>query len=555
MNQAVADHLWQSTLFAVFAWLATLALKNHRANVRFCVWFSASLKFLIPFPLIAALGRSLRWDTAPTLPVTSQWPDVVWTLAMPTPHALSGAGNMRAVVSSAVHLESLLWPIWACGAALLLARWIFQWAQLRAAVRDASPASIDAPIPVVLASSQFGPGLIGVFRPVLLLPAGITTRLSPQQISLLVTHELCHWRRRDNLTGAIQMLVQALFWFHPFVWWIGSQLIAERERACDEHVVESVREPMTYAESILEVCRFHAGAPLLLASGVAGGNLKRRMERIMRNAVTARLGRVGKTVLAAAATISLLSPLLYGLFMPNEATAQTQPSAPSGPSKEQIEQKRAEQAQTRTAIPYDPSNFDKFVGNYQHELLPTTFFTVTREGEHFYSRLTGQPNVEFFPESQVKFFAKLVSAQLSFNLDTSGDVTGLVLHQNGREQLFKRVDASVVKDAESKIQQRIAENKPDMERRALLDRYIEAEQGGKLDLEIVSPPLKSAADQQWSAIQDGNKRLGKFQSLAFLHVNQSGWDIYQAKYEHGHGIWSVGPLTADHKLLGLTFAR
>jgi hypothetical protein len=114
--------------------------------------------------------------------------------------------------------------------------------------------------------------------------------------------------------------------------------------------------------------------------------------------------------------------------------------------------------------------------------------------------LTGQRNVEVFPESDAKFFARVVPAQLSFNLDTNGNVTGLVLHQNGREQLFKRVDASIAKEAESEIQQRIAENKPDMERQALLRREIEAEQIGKPDLEIMSPSLASAADQQWSAM-------------------------------------------------------
>jgi beta-lactamase regulating signal transducer with metallopeptidase domain len=550
MNQFVVDHLWQSTFFALLAWPVALALKNHRASLRFCVWFSASLKFLIPFPLVAALGRSLRWDTAPTLPAMSQWSDVVWTLAMPT-SVLPAASDMSAVAPTGVHLGSILWSIWACGMALLLARWTFQWRQLRAAVRGASPASIEAPIPIVLTSSPFGPGLVGVFHPVLLLPAGIMARLSPKQISLLVAHELCHWRRWDNLTGAIQMLVQALFWFHPFVWWIGSQLLAERERACDECVVESVSEPMTYAESILEVCRFHTRPPLPFASGVSGGNLKRRVERIMRNAISARLGRIGKTLLIAAATVSLLLPLLYGLLVPHGATAQTQPTTPTNQSNEEITQKHAEQAQPRTAIPYDPSRFDKFVGNYQHEKAPNMFFTLTREGEHFYSRLTGQPNVEIFPESDTKFFVKVVPAQLSFNLDTSGNVIGLVLHQNGREQLFRRVDASVAKEAESEIQRRIAENKPDMERQALLRREIDAEQKGTPDLEIMSPSLKSVADKQWSVIQDANRRLGKFLSLEFLHVDQRGWDVYEATYEHGHSVWSVGPLTADHKLMGI----
>jgi beta-lactamase regulating signal transducer with metallopeptidase domain len=552
MNQVLLDHLWQSTLFAMLAWLVTLALRNHRASIRCWVWFSASVKFLIPFPLVAALGKSLRWDTAPTLPALSEWSDPAWPFVVPA-NILPAANDMRPIASLHAHLEPILWWIWACGAALLLARCAFHWMQLRAAIRDASPALIEAPIAILITNAPFGPGLVGIFRPVLLLPVAIRDRLSSKQISLLLAHELCHWRRADNLTGAIHMLVQTLFWFHPFVWLIGSRILAERERACDEYVVDSVGDPATYAQSILDVCRFNARLPLPFASGVSGGSLKGRIERIMRSAVSAPLGRIGKALLIVAAVISISSPLFYGLLVPIKVAAQTQP-ATSAPSDEEIAQKRAEQAQPRTAIPYDPSHFDKFVGSYEHEKVSEMFFTITREDGHFYTRLTGQRKVEVFPESETKFFAKIVAAQLSFNLDTNGSVTGLVLHQNGREQLFKRVDASVVKDAELEIKQRMDENKPDMERQRLLRREIDAEQKGTPDLEIMSPLLKSAADKQWPTIQDNNRRLGKFLSLEFLHVDQRGWDIYQAKYEHGYGIWSVGPLTADHKLLGITCA-
>jgi hypothetical protein len=50
----------------------------------------------------------------------------------------------------------------------------------------------------------------------------------------MLAHELCHVRRRDNLVAAMHMMVEAVFWFHPLVWWIGVRLMEERERACDE---------------------------------------------------------------------------------------------------------------------------------------------------------------------------------------------------------------------------------------------------------------------------------------------------------------------------------
>jgi hypothetical protein len=60
----MADHLWQSTLFAGFAGLLTLALRKNPARARHWIWFAASVKFLIPFSLFIALGSQIEWRTA-----------------------------------------------------------------------------------------------------------------------------------------------------------------------------------------------------------------------------------------------------------------------------------------------------------------------------------------------------------------------------------------------------------------------------------------------------------------------------------------------------------
>src|SRR6185437_13947349 len=82
------------------------------------------------------------------------------------------------------------------------------------------------------------------------------------QAAIGLAHELCHVRRRDNLLVSIHMIVEAIFWFHPLVWWIGARMIEERECACDEDVVSGGNAPDLYAEAIVKVCKWSTESPL-----------------------------------------------------------------------------------------------------------------------------------------------------------------------------------------------------------------------------------------------------------------------------------------------------
>src|SRR5262249_61038660 len=121
------------------------------------------------------------------------------------------------------------------------------------------------------------PGVVGSWRPVLLVPAGTADRLTPSQLDAVIAHELCHVRRRDNLTAAIHMIVEAIFWFHPAVWWIGARLVDERERACDEAVLNQGARPQDYALGIVNICKLYANTPLACVAGVTGLNSSNRL--------------------------------------------------------------------------------------------------------------------------------------------------------------------------------------------------------------------------------------------------------------------------------------
>jgi uncharacterized protein (TIGR03435 family) len=169
------------------------------------------------------------------------------------------------------------------------------------------------------------PGVFGIFRPVLLLPAGIMERLTADQLRSIMAHEMCHIRRRDNLATAMHMAVEALFWFHPLVWWLGARLVEERERACDEDVLRKGNDPGTYAEGILKVCEFYLESPLECVAGVSGANLKKRIEEIMMNRVVQKLNLGRKMLLAGAGILAVAAPVIIGILAP-QMRAQSRPA-------------------------------------------------------------------------------------------------------------------------------------------------------------------------------------------------------------------------------------
>jgi bla regulator protein BlaR1 len=169
------------------------------------------------------------------------------------------------------------------------------------------------------------PGVVGLLQPVLLLPSGIAERLTPLQLEAVLAHELCHVRRRDNLTAAVHMVVEAVFWFHPLVWWVGAKLVEERERACDEEVLRLGSEPRAYAEGILNVCKLYTESPLRCVSGVTGSDLKKRIEAIMTNRMAIRLNLARKVALAAAGVAVVSAPIVIGMMHAPPGRAQPTP--------------------------------------------------------------------------------------------------------------------------------------------------------------------------------------------------------------------------------------
>jgi len=333
---ALVNHLWQSTIVVLVAWILTLALRTNQARTRYWVWMIASVKFLIPFSLLIAAGESLRTAVA-TPAKRPALAAVMEQITQPFPQtaAASTAEHLSKAPLVPEHYANLLpvilLSVWLCGFLSMVFSWARTWWTIRAVVRASSamPIKLPANVPVLSSPRMLEPGVFGIVRPVLLLPENINDRLSPSQLSAIIAHELWHIRRRDNLTAAIHMLVEAAFWFHPAVWWIRARLLEERERACDEAVLQSGNEARLYAESILDVCRFYVGSPLACMSGITGSDLKRSIVRIMTKQVARKLDFSRKLLLTMAAVAAIAAPVFLGLVHIPQVRAQSTAENPT----------------------------------------------------------------------------------------------------------------------------------------------------------------------------------------------------------------------------------
>lgn len=298
------DHLWQSTLFALVIAALVPLFAQQRAALRFWLWFAASVKFLIPLSALVKLGGYL-----PALPAPAH--------ALIAPATKTFAAPLLIAPSADVlPTAEIIAAVWALGACCVAGLWLKRFMALRAILRGAGELNLGTPVPVKLVASYLEPGLVGIFRPVILMPRGVAEKLSPDELKAVLAHEISHHKRRDNLLALAQMAVEVLFWFHPLVWWIGSKLVAEREKACDEAVLDS-NPSRAYAEGILKICRFHLQPSLACASGMSGGDLKARVTSIMADERRQALDGHRILLLGALAGVTVMLPLLAGA--PGEA--------------------------------------------------------------------------------------------------------------------------------------------------------------------------------------------------------------------------------------------
>jgi GWxTD domain-containing protein len=282
---ALFHSLWEGAAVAVLLALMLAFIRSSRGRyLAACVALLAILaSFGITFALV--LPRERIESTRRTL-------------NFPVPADALQARDVPPPADSGVMDRILPWtaPFWLAGVFVFYLRHVASWAAAyrlrRAGVcvapdiwlerlqRLATRVRLSRPVMLLESGLAGVPLVIGHWRPVILLPAGLLAGLPAGQIEAILLHELAHIRRYDYLVNLLQSSIEALLFYHPLVWWISGVIRAEREHCCDEFAAAVQGDPHAYAGALaaLEQYRWAASNAALAATG---GSLMKRIRRLL----------------------------------------------------------------------------------------------------------------------------------------------------------------------------------------------------------------------------------------------------------------------------------
>lgn len=334
LGWTLVHFVWQGTLIAVLVGLAVAALRRCSANSRYvagCLGLLAmavaagATLFIVGNPedraARAAWQQALDVVGAPPYPTEGTIRDAG---ALPIagltdsentppkprlakggkdggqdarPPEAAGSGEWGRVVIA--KLEAYLpWFVgaWLAGMSALSVRLLGGWVQVqrmrRRLVKQASEQlrtvtadlarrlRVNRPVRLLISAAAEAPVAIGWLRPVILLPVGAITGLTPEQLRAVLAHELAHIRRYDYLVNILQSVVETLLFYHPAVWWVSRRIRIEREHCCDDMAVAVSDNVLSYARA-LERMEMLRAKPVRLAVAATSGSLLARIHRLI----------------------------------------------------------------------------------------------------------------------------------------------------------------------------------------------------------------------------------------------------------------------------------
>jgi len=307
LGWALIHFIWQGTLVALLLAGVLRMLRGRSTDIRYAAACAALLLMLMgPLTTMAIIRLSVPDKTANGMPSVfaaqpESQPLAVEIEPAGAPTQIANVATSPRPWSSAwsVSLVSLLpWMIllWLLGVVFFSLRLIGGWLYTRRLMRYGTRSleekwgqilhrlcrqlRVTRPVRLLESALVQVPMVIGWLRPVILLPVGALTGLTPQQLEAIIAHELAHIRRHDYLINLLQAVIETLLFYHPAVWWVSRRIRQEREHCCDDLAVAVCGDALTYARALLEMEQLRAAGPQL-ALAANGGLLMNRIQRLV----------------------------------------------------------------------------------------------------------------------------------------------------------------------------------------------------------------------------------------------------------------------------------
>lgn len=151
------------------------------------------------------------------------------------------------------------------------------------------------------------PMMMGVLKPVVLIPLSLSTQLSMHQAEAILLHELAHIKRHDFLVNIIQMCVETFLFFNPFSWLVSAQVRKEREHCCDDMVVRST-DKLSYAKTLATLETFRQMPQPAIAAKSTKQHLLTRIKRIMdKNNSNINIGQLAGVIIIFALSVAVIT--------------------------------------------------------------------------------------------------------------------------------------------------------------------------------------------------------------------------------------------------------
>ncbi|HWA94065.1 MAG TPA: M56 family metallopeptidase [Terracidiphilus sp.] len=323
--------LWQGGLVAIALAVGMRAARRLSARARYAIAWAALGSIVACFALTwftLALGTMRPSTTVRVRNAFAQTYATEGISHLPIAHGLGVA-----VEWINFHMGEIL-LVWVVGAAFMLVQtlWsVYAVQQLHACAADvdsdeirrkaeegAVSAEIASPPKLKWSERLSAPAVVGWLRPTILLPAVSIEGLSERQERAILAHELAHIRRYDAWANLLQAVIEAVFFYHPAVFWISKQIRREREHCCDDCAVRAIGSALEYAKALVLLEERRSLTEVRFSIGVYGGDLSMRIKRLVEPVKPARAVRS----IAAVLTLLGVSTVVAIVILSGSATRQ-----------------------------------------------------------------------------------------------------------------------------------------------------------------------------------------------------------------------------------------